>query len=277
MLNAPGRLGEASRSFDLLVGKGEREATEIARDLARVNRKRQAIQRSVLADARARMRDEVDLGRPAIVLAAEGWHPGVTGIVAGQLARESDRPTILIALEGEIGRGSARCFTGVSLPDVLEACDDLLRSHGGHARAAGLVVGRGDLDAFRQRVWEILGREEVRAEPPPLEVDAEVDLSELGPRAVQEMGRLAPFGEGNPPPVLLARRCRVVGEVRRGRRGSSFFIRQGDVALRAHLGNGIDPPARTEGPGKLTVAFRPGMGKGGEADLEVVDFSMPSS
>lgn len=272
MINAPGRLGEASLSLDLLVSQSDEEAAGIVREMSRANRKRQAIQKSVLAAARVHMREELEIGRSALVLASEEWHPGVTGIVAGQLTRESGLPTILITLEEKTGRGSARSVPGFSLPDALDGCDDLLVSHGGHARAAGLVIERANLNAFRERFCELIRSRGQEAPEKVLEVDAEVDLEDLKPRTVNELARLAPFGEGNPRPILLARRCRIAGAIRHRRRGVSFFIRQDDVALRANLRNGTDLPERSDGKPNLPVAFWPEIGRTGEVDLDVVDF-----
>ena len=272
LLNAPGRLGEASLSLDLLVAGSEEEAAGIVRELGRVNRKRQSIQKTVLQSARSQMQEEMDRGRPALVLAEEGWHPGVTGIVAGKLSRESNLPTILITLDGEMGRASARSVDGVSLPEALGACEDLLVSYGGHQRAAGLVIQRENVEAFRERFCEAVGAGGGASSPGSLEVDTEVELREMDPPTVVGMGRLAPFGEGNPPPLLVVRRCRLAGAIRPRGRGFSFFLRQGDVALQAHSLDRTDLPAQQGGREKLTAAFRPGVGRAGEVDLEVVGF-----
>ncbi|MCZ6601659.1 MAG: DHHA1 domain-containing protein, partial [Planctomycetota bacterium] len=272
MLNAPGRLGDARSSLDLLLSESDDEATQLARELSRINRKRRVIQKTVLDSALERMKEELDRGRQAIVLAEEDWHPGVTGIVAGHIARETNLPTVLITLEGSRGRASARSVPGAHLPELFDACRDLLISYGGHARAAGLVIERENVEAFRDRFCEAVSQKCAGSADPPLDVDAEVELAEMKPASVREMERLAPFGEGNPPPLLIAHRCRVAGAVRKRRGGLSFFLRQGDVALSARVGKGVDLPDGPGGPERLTVAFRPSVAGSGEVDLEVLDF-----
>jgi single-stranded-DNA-specific exonuclease len=274
LVNAPGRLGDPSISFRLVSSESPEEAKEAAKELARANRRRQGLQREVLAEARVQVKEQIAAGRPALVLAADGWHPGVTGIVAGRLTRETNRPTILVTLEEDRGRGSARAIGGAPLPDLLDACGDLLVSHGGHARAAGLVLKRDRLDTFRERFWEAV--EESAGSPTPrlVEVDTEVRLSELRPRTVQELDRMAPFGEGNPAPLLVSRGCRVAGSLRpgpRGRKSLAFYLRQDDVALKATIQQGEVLREMMDRKGDdLTAAFRPRMSNGGEVDLDVV-------
>ncbi|PYJ87581.1 MAG: single-stranded-DNA-specific exonuclease RecJ, partial [Verrucomicrobia bacterium] len=135
------------------------------------------------------------------------WHVGVIGIVASRVLREFHRPTIIIGGEGEEWRGSGRSIAGFDLAAALRECQDLLVRHGGHAMAAGLSIRPGNLDALRSRLNELARRTLTRDQLQPLmRLDAEVNLSELTRERLEELQRLEPVGQGNPPVQLVVRR-----------------------------------------------------------------------
>ncbi|MGQ0551115.1 MAG: single-stranded-DNA-specific exonuclease RecJ [Armatimonadota bacterium] len=211
-LNAAGRLAHAFTALRLLTTDDAGEAQQLAAELDRLNQERRALCDAVLADAIDEVeRDGLDRG-PAIVLARPDWHPGVIGIVASQLVERYHRPAVLIALDGALGRGSARSITPLNLVDAIGACAVDLTAYGGHAMAAGLTVDADAVprftDAFVREVGSRLRPEDLE---PAVAVDAEVELRELTPRLAGELERLAPFGNGNPEPVFLTRRLRAVG------------------------------------------------------------------
>jgi single-stranded-DNA-specific exonuclease len=143
---------------------------------------------------------------PAYVLAGEGWHPGVIGIVASRLAELHHRPVLLIALEGDSGRGSGRSIEGFDLLAGLQASAEHLRRHGGHRAAAGLEIERSRVAAFTE-AFIAHTRAVLGAEPPPRaeRVDAVLDGGELGMALAEELQLLAPFGRANPTVSLLVR------------------------------------------------------------------------
>ena len=210
-LNAPGRLGDPTAALDLLLTDDPAEARAVAHALDEANRERQMILDQALTDAVAQVEDaarsegELPAG---IVVAGEGWHPGVVGLVAGRLVEAYRRPAIAIALSGAGGRGSARSVSGFDLVRAMAACGEHLAAFGGHAMAAGLSIETGAIPAFRACFAEraaaaLAGRPAER-----VPVDAEVTLAEVTPALVAELGRLAPFGLGNPSPVLAVRHVR---------------------------------------------------------------------
>ena len=146
----------------------------------------------------------------SLMLWSEHWHPGVIGIVASRLVERYQRPTILVALQGERGRGSGRSLPGLDLNSVLTQCGDLLEAFGGHAFAAGLTVRREHLPALRER-FETLVHARLRPEDlvPQLTVDAEVQLSECDLALADWLERLSPHGLGNPEPVFMVRDARA--------------------------------------------------------------------
>ena len=212
-LNAPGRLGDPRPALDLLLTDDPAEARALARTLDEANRERQMILDQVLTDAVGQVESAVrsEAGVPAaIVVAGEGWHPGVVGLVAGRLVETYRRPAIAIALAGPGGRGSARSVRGFDLVQALAGCGSHLAAFGGHAMAAGLSIDREAIPAFRECfAGRVAGALTGRPEE-PLAVDAEVALADVTPSLVAEINRLAPFGLGNPSPVLAVRGVRPV-------------------------------------------------------------------
>jgi single-stranded-DNA-specific exonuclease len=208
-LNAPGRLGDPGPALRLLLTDDPVEAQSLARDLGEANRERQAILDQVLTEAMAQA--AVDPSVPALVVAGEGWHPGVAGLVAGRLVEQYRRPAIVIALAGGSGRGSARSVEGFNLVEALEACRTHLSGFGGHPMAAGLSIAAEAVADFRRHFQEVAktwaAGAEVRGE---VNVDAEVTLADLTVPLVEQLERLGPFGPGNRQPLLAVRGVRAV-------------------------------------------------------------------
>ena len=214
-LNAAGRLGHAIRGVELLTTDDEREANEIARELEELNRKRQDIDRATLADARRQM-DRLDLDATyGIVLHAEGWHPGVIGIVASRIVEEFGRPTVLIALDGDVGKGSGRSIPPFDLHDGLSQSRQQLLRFGGHRSAAGITIARERVAEFarhfNQTARERLTPDDLVAE---LRADLDVRVADLTPQLEAMLRHLEPCGIGNPSPVLVARQVRLVAPPR---------------------------------------------------------------
>ncbi|HJT35303.1 MAG TPA: single-stranded-DNA-specific exonuclease RecJ [Pirellulales bacterium] len=264
-LNAAGRLGQAQLAVELLITTAPERATALAEYLNELNNSRQSLERSIyLAALKQAQHYDVE-NDAALVLAERGWHPGVIGIVAGRLVDKFHRPVILVALDElgvKPGVGSARGVPGFNLHEALAACTEHLLSHGGHAAAAGLKIDDHKLDDFRtdfcQCVAEAIALERRVAE---LAIDAEVSFGELTLSVLNQIERLAPFGQHNPRPLLCASGVTLAGPPRRiggGERHLSLKLAQGGVALRAIAfggGDWADELAAIRGP--LSVAFRP--------------------
>jgi single-stranded-DNA-specific exonuclease len=212
-INAAGRLYRADAGVELFLTEDEARAKEIAAELSRANGERRATERRVDAAAEAARRELPERLRemPALVVAGEDWHPGVIGIVASRLVERHHRPTIVIALDGQgSGRGSGRSIPGFDLLAGLEACAEHLVGFGGHRAAAGLELRAENLDAFREafaaHAAELLGPEDLRRTE---RIDAMVGGADLGLDLAEELGRLAPFGMGNPGVRLLVPAAQV--------------------------------------------------------------------
>ena len=147
-LNAAGRMGQARCALELLLSDDLAQARVQARYLHNLNRQRQALEGEVLKQAEAMIRRQRLAARPVLVLAGEGWHPGVIGIVAARLADEYHRPVALVSLENGRGRGSARSIEGFHLFQGLHACRQALHKYGGHAAAAGFELAADQVAAL---------------------------------------------------------------------------------------------------------------------------------
>ncbi len=207
-LNAPGRLGDPTPALDLLLTDDLGEARGLARILDQVNRERQAILDQVLTEAAAQA--AADPEAPAFVLAGEGWHPGVVGLVASRLVEQFRRPAVVIALAEGTGRGSARSIEGFHLVEALDACRAHLAGFGGHAMAAGLSITADAVPHFTRCFHAVSAARIAPDRADRLRVDALVTLPDLTVPLVAELERLGPFGPGNPQPVLAVRGVRAV-------------------------------------------------------------------
>lgn len=217
-LNAAGRLGQARGALELLLNNDLAQARTQARCLTDLNRQRQGLEEKVLRQALTLLRAPGMMDRRVWVLAGEGWHPGVLGIVAARLAEGHHRPVALVSLTDGRGRGSARSVEGFHLFRGLNACQGVLQRFGGHQFAAGFEVAAGDLELLQEGLEQAF-EQQVGPEPlrPTLKVDAQVELGELDSQFYHHLERLRPFGPGNPEPVLACAgvECltsRVVGE-----------------------------------------------------------------
>jgi single-stranded-DNA-specific exonuclease len=238
-LNACGRMGHAQLAVELLTDVAPGRAKQIAEYLTKQNAHRQKVEREIAEEA-VEMVLTGGLDRPgnrAIVLASDRWHGGVIGIVASRLVERFDRPAVLVAFNGDGGQGSCRSIPGFDIRAALAACSQHLKSFGGHAMAAGLRIERQNLEDFTSAMLRY-ARDHLRDEQlfPPLIADAETTLSSLSYNVVEHISRLAPFGQGNPPPILAVRRCKVLSAPRRMGKGGqtvSLMLSQGQTALRA--------------------------------------------
>ena len=222
-LNAAGRVGAAEDALRLLVTEDSSEAEDLAWALEEQNRRRRSADRRVLQEAEGELLRRFDPEHHgAAVLWSEDWHPGVIGIVASKLAERLGRPTILISLEGDRGRGSARSAGGVSLVDALDECADLLDRYGGHRDAAGLDIQRSRLEEFGRRFVAAVKRLQEDTRPSgdlDLAIDLELTVEDALASIAPWMSHLEPVGYGNPRPVLLSRAVSLEDVSEVGREG----------------------------------------------------------
>jgi single-stranded-DNA-specific exonuclease len=208
-LNAAGRVGDAADGLQLLMTDDAAEAERLAGKLEMLNTERQALDQEILVQA-LEQAEQSNLDHTAgFVLAGEGWHPGVVGIVASRVVERYGRPTFVVALDGDIGKGSGRSISRFDLHDALHQCGDLLERFGGHHMAAGLTVLRTRLPEFRERFMEVAGSQLHPEElGPEQRVDLELGLDDLSMDLEKLCRYLEPCGMGNPGAVFGVRAVR---------------------------------------------------------------------
>ena len=211
-INAAGRMEKAAVALELLLTRDAARGEELAQSLCRLNRERQTIELDIYEQCSRRLEEDPTLAAPAIVLAGEGWHQGVVGIVASRLAEKYSCPAFMICLENGHGKGSCRSFGGFNLFSALESCAGLLEGYGGHEMAAGFTVSEENIPELARRLRELVSAHTGgRPMEASLDVDAELDdCALLTAGQVDALSVLEPFGSGNPRPVLLLRSAAVV-------------------------------------------------------------------
>lgn len=251
-LNAAGRLENAERSLQLLRAPSAAAAMPIALELDAQNRERQRIERNIADQASATVRSRFNPETDYVIVEGELlWHIGVVGIVASRVLREFHRPTLILGGDGQEWRGSGRSIEGFDLAAALRRCDDLLLRHGGHAMAAGVTVHPDQLGPLRTRLNEIaratLTPEQLR---PTLRVDLEIPLPSLTMDTLGELGRLEPFGQGNPAIHFASRSLRhqrPPQTIGKERQHLKLWVTDGTASFEALWWNaatrtGIEPP-----------------------------------
>lgn len=257
-LNAAGRIAEAKLGLQLLLAEREDEANVIARELEELNRARQELDRQVLDDAMRQVEDPAMRDRVGFVLAREGWHAGVIGIVASRIVEQTARPAVLVAVEKGIGKGSGRSIGAFDLHAGLGACADLFQRYGGHRAAAGLTMDASMLPAFMDRFDEV-ARARLSADDlvPELRVDLEVPIEGVGEELERLVRHFEPFGIGNPAPTFRTDGVRLAAPSRRvGTDGLRVSLEAGAGTIDG-IGWGLAARTpRLDVAGRYDLAFR---------------------
>ncbi|MSR31953.1 MAG: single-stranded-DNA-specific exonuclease RecJ [Gemmataceae bacterium] len=289
-INSAGRIGCARHVVDLLTTDQEEHAWELVVCLGEQNRQRQAMEREILAEALELAKKPPLKDDPILVLAKEGWHPGVIGVVAGKVAEETSKPCLVIGsyagnVEGE-GEGlitgwlgSGRSAGLIPLHEALRECDDLLIRHGGHQAAAGFQIDPANIPVFRQRLVQgFHARNPDGVAPKPLLLDAEVPLAAISISLLNDLDKLEPYGNGNARPVYFASGLKVegtpttcgVGNHHLRFRVSQNGIRMGAIGFR--MGDRLEELMSAKG--ECSLAFTPKLNEFNgfkKVDLELVD------
>lgn len=210
-INAGGRVGESTLGVRLLTTRDPEEAREIAAQLSTLNEERRAIEAEVQEAAEAQLASQHN--RAVHLVAGEGWHPGVIGIVAGRIKEKTGKPSLVIALDGDTGKGSGRSIAGVDLgAAIIRARDEgLLVAGGGHAMAAGLTVPADRIDALAEWLDSTLEAQVARASASrEMALDLAVAPGGLTPELVESLEAAGPYGVGWPGPRVAVGPVRLV-------------------------------------------------------------------
>ena len=257
-INAAGRMEQAGVALELLLTQDPARGVELAQQLCQLNRLRQAIELEIFQHCDQLLSHTPALSAPVIVLAGEGWHQGVIGIVASRLAEKYACPAFMISLDGDKGKGSCRSFGGFNLFAALERCAPLLEGYGGHELAAGFSVRRDNIPALRAAlaglVEEYAGHQPMESS---LDVDCEIQTCTLlSTQNVESLSLLEPFGSGNPKPVFLLRSVCVLSHTDvGGGRHLKLKLRRDGVVMDAIFFSANTAQCGIENGQRLDVVF----------------------
>ncbi len=274
-LNAAGRLDHADVSYRLLTTSSVREAQELAGLLDQRNAERQQLTGQFMALAEEKLLP-VDPDLPLLLVADNGFHAGVNGVVAGKLTDKYYRPAIVVEITDGDAMGSARSIPEFNIVAALEECRDLLTRFGGHARAAGFGVSKENIEPLRKRLLEIAGRKLAGIDlQPTITIDAEVSLAQLSGSTFDLISQMEPFGQDNPQPVFLSRGVRVLDSRRVGADGTHVKFKLGDRgSVWDAIGFGLNH-LNEDSPPLIDVVYNLKLNTWGgreSLELEVLDF-----
>jgi len=257
-LNAAGRIADAKLGLRLLLAEREDEANIIARELEELNRARQDLDKRVLGDAMRQLEAPGMRDRYGFVLASEGWHAGVIGIVASRIVEQTARPAVLIAIESGIGKGSGRSISAFDLHSALGACAPLFQRYGGHRAAAGLTIDASQVSAFREQ-FDAVARDRLCEDDlvPEIRVDVDVPLDVVGDELEKLIRHFEPFGIGNPAPLFRSTGAQLAASPKKiGVDGLRLMLEAGHGTVEA-IAWGMAPRASSLAVGRpLDIAYR---------------------
>lgn len=224
-LNAAGRMGTALTALRLLVTTSASQARALAQELEDLNQQRQAVTLEVLTTAESR----IDSRQQLLVLYDASWPEGVIGLAAGKLAEKYSRPVFIGSQIDEEIKFSARSIDGFHLANNLSTLADLLIRFGGHALAAGATLAAKDFAVFESRLQQLVAKLDSTDLEPRLTIDLVAGQGDITPETVNELEKLAPFGMGNPKPVVVIPHVRLVRQFKFGKEGQhqKFVVRTG--------------------------------------------------
>ncbi len=257
-LNAAGRMGESDVAFDLLLSDDGDEAQELAQRLEEINSHRREIESELTEEAMTLVESTYE-DEKVIVVAGEGWHEGVKGIVASRLVNRFHVPVLLFSVSEGVAKGSGRTVGTVDLFHVVEQCQDLLMRFGGHESAVGVTLEAANITAFRERMEDILSQYPEEAFASRGEVSAIVDLDEISITSVNALEILQPFGQGNRKPMLATTGITMRNASRVGSNANHlrFFATNGSTSLPAIMFNADNIERLCNYDGAVDVVYEP--------------------
>ena len=259
-LNSLGRIADPAKGVELLLIQGEKEAEDLAKELDINNLERQRIERIAFEEMEGQLFESPDLlAHKAIVIASKNWHPGIIAILAARIAKQYNRPAIVIAIDEGVGKGSIRTISEFPLLTVLKENEDLLINFGGHDYAAGLLICEDKLPLFRKNFIAAAEKELTdRDVTPKLHLDAKVNFSELTFDLLESLSLLEPFGHENPAPILYCDVMQIWPPKVVGKYHLKLFLEQGDRALEGiALGQALKKEELARKNMALRIAFTP--------------------
>ncbi len=207
-INACGRMGHQEEALKLFLTEDPNEAGRIANKLNEYNRERQEKEKKIFTEALEMIKNDKN-DKPCIILAGENWHHGVIGIVASKVTEMYFKPSILICLEDDEGKGSGRSIPGFDLHEALSKCDKYIKKFGGHSMAIGSTIKKDEFSKFKEQFEEYASSCNIDKIVPVIHIDEEVSLRNINKEVVKELSLLEPFGEGNKMPLFLYKNLKI--------------------------------------------------------------------
>ena len=245
LINAAGRLGHANRSVELMTNPNEIKCFQIAQQLEDENRKRRAFDQKLFDTALPIAEKEYNSGKHSLVIYGEGWHTGVVGIVASRLVDRFHSPVILLSNVDNYAKGSARCMHNFDMYSALKKCENLLIEFGGHKHAAGITLELDKIDEFKN-AFEDIAKEMLSKDMlvPNIQIDAEINFTDLSPSFFKIINKFSPFGFSNPKPLFLTKGVRISNGIKQVSPNKiRFRAMQGNFVIDAvahHLNSKLD-------------------------------------
>lgn len=259
-LNSLGRIADPKLGVELLLCKDEKRAEELAKKLDLYNLERQKIERLAYEDVENTLKKHPEiLKEKAIILSSTKWHPGIIAIITTKIAKQYNRPTVIIALEHGIGKGSMRTISAFPLLPVLRETEDLLMNYGGHDFAAGLSIKEGNITKFKEKLLH-LANQKLKEQDIALKLflDAKINFDDLTFDFLESLNLLHPFGHENPPPILYSDATQTWPPKFVGKAHLKLFLQQNDRALEGIAFNmGERRMELVQKKDKIRVAFTP--------------------
>ena len=261
-INAAGRMDVASDVIELFSTRDTARAAELAQKLERLNRERRDAEAAALTAIEARLEADADLARERLlVVEGDGWHRGVIGILASRVVERTAKPAIVVSVEDGVAHGSGRSVDGFMLLNAIESCAELFTRFGGHAFAIGFAMPATALPELKSRL-RVYAEEHLSAREPErlLRIHAELPLDRITPVLAGWLRKLEPLGHGNPEPLFVARRARLVCPPR--------VLKDRHLRLElAQARNGSSGAVRAVGWGMAERAAALGLAQGSVLDL----------
>ncbi len=211
-INAAGRISSAKEAVELFLTDSDVKAKEIAENLCEINRQRQYEENKIIEQIKRTIEADKEIGKQAVIVLDDSkWHQGVIGIVASRITEKYGCPSVLISVDGDIGKGSGRSIKGINLVEALSCCSDILIKYGGHELAAGLSIEKKNISEFKNRLNEYV-KQHVSDEGlvTNIEIACELYSDEVDIRQAEELELLEPFGISNPVPSFMMKELEIL-------------------------------------------------------------------
>lgn len=275
-LNSLGRIDDPRKGVQMLLVKNADLAEKMALELDLNNIERQKIERTMSLDVDSTIQEKPEiLDNKAIVMISDKWHPGVIAIISTRISKQYNRPTVMLAIDKGIGKGSVRSIREFPLLSTLKECSDILLNFGGHDFAAGLTIKEEYAEEFKKRFIESANKQLKDADVmSKLQLDAEIKFSDLTFDFMESARLLEPYGNENPQPILYCDAWQTWPPKIVGKTHLKLYLEQGDRVLEGvALGKAMHSAQLRKKNLKLRVAFTPQINKS-SIQLLIRDFKV---